>query len=73
MPHSLASALFWISVVCCAVAQFFIVRSIRGSQHMAEPAPNLPRSSSVVELLWAVIPGIGLAVLLWFTWRAITA
>jgi heme/copper-type cytochrome/quinol oxidase subunit 2 len=71
MRLSFAVGLFWLSVACCAVAQFFIIRSVRGSRHVPEPSANVPRSRVGVELLWAVLPAIGLAVLLLFTWRAV--
>jgi heme/copper-type cytochrome/quinol oxidase subunit 2 len=31
----------------------------------------VPRSRQAVEMLWAVLPALGLIVLLAFTWRAI--
>jgi heme/copper-type cytochrome/quinol oxidase subunit 2 len=63
--------LFWTSVVCCLIAQLFIVRSVLGARHLPNPEANVPRSRGVVELFWAVIPAVALAVLLVFTWRAI--
>ncbi len=71
MQLSFAVGLFWLSVACCAVAQFFIIRSVRGTRHVPQPAVNVPRSRIGVELLWAVLPAIGLAVLLLFTWHAV--
>ena len=73
MHLSFADGLFWLSVACCAVAQFFIIRSVRGSRYVPEPTANVPRSRGSVEMLWAVLPAIGLAVLLFFTWRAVRA
>lgn len=66
----LTDGLFWLSVACCAIAQFYIIRSVRGTRHVPEPAATVPRSRDAVELVWAVLPAIGLAVLLIFTWRA---
>jgi heme/copper-type cytochrome/quinol oxidase subunit 2 len=40
---------------------------------LPEPSGRVPRSHLGVELVWAVLPAIGLAVLLAFTWRAIRA
>lgn len=71
MHLSFAIGLFWTSVACCLVAQLFILRSVLGARHLAEPSANLPRSRGSVELFWAVAPAIGLVVLLGFTWRAI--
>jgi heme/copper-type cytochrome/quinol oxidase subunit 2 len=71
MPSLFANGLFWMSVACCAVAQFFIIRSVRGTRYVPEPTATVPRSSHAVEMLWAVLPAVGLIVLLAFTWRAI--
>ena len=73
MPLSFADGLFWLSVACCAIAQFFIIRSVRGTRHVPEPTANVPRARAGMELTWAVLPAVGLAVLLLFTWRAIRA
>ena len=70
--HSLfANGLFWTSVACCAVAQVYIIRSVRGARYVPEPTAVLPHARNAVEMLWAVLPAIGLVVLLLFTWRAI--
>jgi heme/copper-type cytochrome/quinol oxidase subunit 2 len=68
-----AVGLFWTSVACCAVAQFFILRSVGGARHAPEPTAHLPRQRGGVEMLWAVVPALALAVVLAFTWRAIRA
>jgi len=33
--------------------------------------PELPRARGSVEIMWAVVPAIALAALLFFTWQAI--
>jgi heme/copper-type cytochrome/quinol oxidase subunit 2 len=71
MRFSFAAGLFWLSVACCAIAQFFIIRSVRGSRHVPEPTANVPHSRSGTEMMWAVLPAVGLVVLLFFTWRAV--
>ena len=68
-----ADGLFWMSVACCLVAQVFIVRSVRGARHVPAATADLPRHRGPLELFWAIVPAIGLAVLLIFTWRAIHA
>jgi heme/copper-type cytochrome/quinol oxidase subunit 2 len=70
MRHSFADGLFWSSVACCATAQYFILRSVGGRGHLAEPSAHLPRQRGAVEMVWAVVPAIALAALLVFTWRA---
>jgi heme/copper-type cytochrome/quinol oxidase subunit 2 len=73
VPHSLAEIVFWLSVACCLVAQVLIVRSVLAARRLPAAHPELPRANAGVELMWAVVPGIALAVLLLFTWRAIQA
>ena len=71
MRLSFADGLFWSSVACCALAQYFILRSVGGRRHVPEPSANLPRQRGVLEMLWAVVPALALVFLLVFTWRAI--
>ena len=66
-----ANGLFWTSVACCAIAQLFILRSVRGALHVPGPSAGMPRQRGGLELLWAVLPAIGLALLLLFTWWAV--
>ena len=69
MSRSLADAAFWLAVVLCAVAQLMILRSAL----VARPAPVdrlVPSARRPVEVLWAVVPAIVLAVVLVLTWRA---
>jgi hypothetical protein len=73
MRLSFADGLFWTSVACCALAQFFILRSVGGRRHVPEPTARLPRQRGGMELLWATVPAVVLAVLLLFTWRAVRA
>jgi heme/copper-type cytochrome/quinol oxidase subunit 2 len=70
MSFSFADGLFWLSVACCALAQFFIIRSVGAARRATPPAASLPKQRGAVEMLWAVLPAVGLAVLLVFTWRA---
>lgn len=70
MRTLLADGLFWVSVACCLIAQLYIIRSVRGAQHVPAPTVAQPRHRAVLELCWAVLPALGLAVLLLFTWRA---
>lgn len=74
MPSALSDAIFWVAVACCAVAELFILRSAFAA-HPAHPAPRadgaLPRVRRPVEVLWAVVPAVGLALVLAATWRAL--
>ena len=71
MSFSFAAGLFWLSVACCTLAQFLILRSVGAARRAAQPAAPLPKQRGAVEMLWAVLPAVGLAVLLVFTWRAV--
>lgn len=71
MRLSFADGLFWSSVACCVVAQLFIIRSVRGARHAPGPTAGMPRQRGGLELLWVILPAVGLAVLLLFTWRAV--
>lgn len=69
-----ADGLFWSSVACCAYAQFLILRSVGGRRHAAEPsAAPMPRPRGAIEMLWAVVPALALAVVLVVTWRTMQA
>lgn len=82
MTPSFAAALFWLSVVSCVVAEVAILRATlrlsRTSMPSAvgasqSPAVSLPRPRRALEVLWAVLPAVALALVLWGTWRAIEA
>jgi len=64
--------LFWIAVICCVVAQIAIARSTLGaSAGRVEPRPGVPRPRRSIEIAWTVLPAVGLALVLFMTWRAI--
>ena len=84
MIPSASEAIFWIAVVCCAVAELFILRSTfaaRGDPRGpggavaaatgSRPAAPLPRVRRAVEIAWAVVPAVALALVLAATWRAL--
>jgi heme/copper-type cytochrome/quinol oxidase subunit 2 len=71
MSFAPATILFWMSVACCLVAQVLIVRSVVAARALPAVRPELPRARGSVEVMWAIVPAVALAVLLFFTWRAI--
>jgi heme/copper-type cytochrome/quinol oxidase subunit 2 len=71
MSFHFADAIFWIAVACCSVAQVAILYSVisspaRTSDSGIETSP----ARRAVEIAWAVLPGVALALVLTFTWRA---
>lgn len=75
MAFRFVDAVFWIAVGCCVIAQSAILYSVlrvspaRRSASSATPASQ-PVSNRAAEIAWAVIPGIALAFVLLYTWRA---
>jgi heme/copper-type cytochrome/quinol oxidase subunit 2 len=71
MSPSLTSALFWIAAASCAIAQIaLIVSAIRAPMSGSTESASMRMPSRASEIAWTVVPAIGLAVLLVFTWRA---
>ena len=74
MRLSFADGLFWSSVACCALAQLFILRSVSagrsGNGRTSDSSTaGVPQPRGMLELLWALVPAIALAALLFATWR----
>lgn len=70
--HSLAEPIFWIAFCICIVAEVAILRSafMRPHPDTVESA-SLPHPERGLEMIWAIVPAIGLAILLAATWRAV--
>ena len=73
MSFSLADAIFWVAVACCIVAQLAIVHSVVISPSRVPGSQPTSAARRVAELAWAILPGVALAVVLFFTWRAMHA
>jgi heme/copper-type cytochrome/quinol oxidase subunit 2 len=74
MRALLITVIFWLAVLSSAVAQLMILRSAIVST--PRPAPSdrpWPTARRALEVAWAGLPGIALAVLFVFTWRAMHA
>lgn len=77
----MTAVLFWISALVALVAQLaLVVATVRVSRpHPVADVPaiaegetgNIPSQRRGLEILWAVVPALGLAVLLFYTWRGI--
>jgi heme/copper-type cytochrome/quinol oxidase subunit 2 len=71
MPPALSEAIFWVAVACCAVAELFILRSVFAVRGAGAADGALPRVRRPVEVLWAVVPAVALALVLAATWRTL--
>jgi heme/copper-type cytochrome/quinol oxidase subunit 2 len=70
----LTTAIFWLAAFSSAAAQVMILRSAIVSTPRAASADRAwPVFRRALEIAWAGIPGIALAVLFVFTWRAMHA
>ena len=71
MSPSVATAMFWLAATCCVAAQFaLVVSSVRSPMSGSADSADLSMPRRSGEIAWTIIPAIGLAVLLVFTWRA---
>jgi heme/copper-type cytochrome/quinol oxidase subunit 2 len=67
----LSMALFWIAVASCVLAQVALIWSaIRAPMTGSTESASMRMPSRASEIAWTIVPAIGLAVLLVFTWRA---
>ena len=74
MRAILTAAIFWLAVLSSAAAQIMILRSALVSTPRPAPADRgWPTTRRALEIAWAGLPGIALAVLFVFTWRAMHA
>jgi heme/copper-type cytochrome/quinol oxidase subunit 2 len=67
--NPLAEAIFWIAAVMGVFAELALLRSAFFPRATESGAPAQAARGS--EMLWAVIPAIGLMLLLAATWRAV--
>lgn len=75
MSFRFVDAVFWTAVGCCVIAQSAILYSVlRASPTRRSESLAVTEQPSVVhraaDVAWAVIPGVALAFVLLFTWRA---
>jgi heme/copper-type cytochrome/quinol oxidase subunit 2 len=70
MPEAAADLVFWVALVCCAVAQIAIIRSVLLVTPLASRSEPMPIARRATEVAWAVLPGLILAAVFWATWRA---
>jgi heme/copper-type cytochrome/quinol oxidase subunit 2 len=72
MSPAIGAAIFWVAAACCAIAQIALIWSaIRAPMSGSTESASMRMPSRASEVAWTVIPAIGLAVLLVFSWRAV--
>lgn len=62
---------FWAAVAVCAIAQVFIIAGAVRAKVPGAGDPSVPHSSRAIEIGWTIVPAIALALILFFTHRAI--
>jgi heme/copper-type cytochrome/quinol oxidase subunit 2 len=76
---TIRSALFWVTAACCVFAELAILRSLLfGRAREAEAkdsmgAARAAHASRPADIAWAILPAVGLALVLYLTWRAVDA
>lgn len=78
MNTAVLDALFWIATAACVVAQFFILRAVFAPESPApvgspaeagRAAGRLRAPSRPLEIAWAILPAVGLGLVLWWAWQ----
>ena len=67
--NPLTEVIFWIAAAVCIIAELALLKS--AFMPRSTDAANLSHPARGGEMLWAVIPAIGLMFLLAATWRAL--
>jgi len=71
MTYLHGELIFWIAAALCILGELAILRAAFAPPADPGSSVPVPHSPRATEMLWAVIPAIGLALLLAMTWRAI--
>ena len=69
MTFRFTDVVFWLAAAFCAVGHIAILHSIVATPLAADGRRSEHRRRAL-EIVWAVLPGIALAFVLIFTWRA---
>ena len=70
MPGLLHVTLFWVAVVACAVAQWFILRGVLRTAPDGAVSPNVRTPNRATEIFWAILPAFFLVAAFLYAWRA---
>ena len=67
------TVLFWIAAACCVIAELVLLRSLLFGRALAaeQEHPQNVHASRPVQIAWALIPAVGLLLVLYLTWRAV--
>ena len=68
LPGGVAQWVFWSAVTACAVAQLFIVRAVVLPDPAQQPSPQVPTPRRWVEIVWVILPVVGLVALFLGAW-----
>jgi heme/copper-type cytochrome/quinol oxidase subunit 2 len=72
MSPAMNATLFWVAAACCLVAQIALLWSaIRAPMTGSTESASMRMPSRASEIAWTIVPAIGLALLLVFSWRAV--
>ena len=71
MTPTLSQAVFWLAALCCVGAEVAILRSALSGRTPGAPRADGVSSRRRGELAWAILPALGLALVLVLTWRAV--
>ena len=67
----LSLAIFWIAAALCVIAELAILRYAFFPHRGDTNSATVPQSPRGIEMIWAIVPAIILAILLAATWRAV--
>lgn len=68
---SVPAVVFVLCAAACVVAHVAILLSTVSARARATAAADVPRPRAAVELVWALVPVVALAIVLTATWASI--
>jgi heme/copper-type cytochrome/quinol oxidase subunit 2 len=75
---TIRTGFFWIAAACCVIAELVILRSLlfgraRAAERGLSDSGPVARTKRPAEIAWALLPAVGLLLVLYLTWRAVEA
>ncbi len=71
LPSPVAGALFWVGVVACVVAQYFIIRAVWRAVPSVTGSPDVPSPHRGMEIAWAILPAVLIVAVFLGAWRVL--